>query len=438
MKINPPSLLQVARFTASKITHEDGEYDPDYDEYETIVRSTPCLAVIVTQENIDAAAAYREANPGNANWDIESDAEIGDVLTITRDATGQTHADRLPLIAAHDLHVSLSTDEGSRDVRIGGTGLSAAREIFNSKARTDELTATEAQVSASLLSIMRHIASAPAADVDATVLRDVYTGLITETYGDATFEVTPEEMRRCMRADTMKAAIARLAPDHADAKGVSRDIGDLLRENFVSGDMKTGAQIRAGLYNSDAMRAALAANDTLSRKVFGAMTGTRIENLGAAMIPLSDANVILDRLSDRKMEGAWIDEAKRAVGAVFQGMMPNYTFDIALINHEGNDLLVVTDNIGAGSERAYFYAWPEADRRPTMQIGDGLMATITDADIPSDEELDRLSGVLEALHAAYAARMEAIMMADDDLGDDFDEEDAFGAFMARGPRPDGA
>jgi hypothetical protein len=441
MKINLQSLFQVARFQAFKVEYEQGDYNDDYDDYDTITKETPCSVAIVTSDNLEAAAALRAATPDDPKWANELDAEIGDVVVISFDGDGRK-VQKIPLSSAADLHIKMETHNGETYVPFGGNNMSGLRESLRTKAITDPLTAPETKLNADLLSIMRHIAAAPDGDMTVESLRDAYVGMINETFGDAQFDVTPAEIAKKMRTDVIRSEIAKLNPDHPDAFGVSRSVDELLRRNFMTVFMGTGAEMRSGMYSGDQMRASVASNDTLSRKVFGAMTCTRIENLGAAMVSGSKADMLLQRLANRKMEGAWIEKSREAIAAVFSQMMPGYRFEMDMINHEGNDILVVRDNIGAKNQgfsdtgSAYIYSWPEIDRRPTMQIGDGLMATITAADIPSDEEVSRLEAVLSEVQGLDARNVENILMADDDLGDDFDDgNDPLGDFL-NGPRPD--
>jgi hypothetical protein len=260
----------------------------------------------------------------------------------------------------------------------------------------------------------------------AEALKDAFTASMIDAYGNAQLPVEPEAFLRKVRADALRLEIGRMEPGHPDALG--RDpvgVDGILQNAGMEGAVDRGAAVRAPggrLIGDRDMIRMLSANDRLCREVFGAATSTTIEDLSVKLLKVSEVEALREHFEqeDAIEQGEWVDEVLGRMRAITQGAMPRYQFEATIASVDGRDVLLVTDSVGGtmgfndGSQGVgYLYSWPTADRRPTMEVNRGLIATFGAEDVPSEEELDRLERVRNELGARF----------DDDYGDDYDDDD---------------
>jgi hypothetical protein len=233
------------------------------------------------------------------------------------------------------------------------------------------------------------------------VVAQAYMASITDSYGPVDFPVSDAQIRRKAAADALRREIAALRPDHPDAAAAGRDfVAALADHGLETLAAAQGGQILAGGRRASvdqALRQAVAANERLCREVFGAMTRTSIDDLDVSAVRLQSYEALLPRLDNQRQSGPWMDEVRARVARITQGVMPGYESRLEMITDEGRDYLFVVDTPSRAAGFAAVYSWPSETRQPLMEIGAGRTVNISAADIPSEEEVERLGRVRTAL-----------------------------------------
>lgn len=230
-----------------------------------------------------------------------------------------------------------------------------------------------------------------------------------DAMGGARLPVEPEAFLRKVRAEGLRMQIAEIQPEHPDA--LRRDpvgVDALLADAGLGGGALRGAAVRgpAGVMLREAdMLRMVSANDRLCREVFGAVTTTDIANLSVRLLTPAEHTRLVEHFeeSEATLNGEWVDEVRRRMSAITSGAMPGYRFQAVVASQAGRDVLLVTDSVSDGLNTpegrgvAYLYSWPTADRQPLIEVNRGHVTTFGEDDVPSEDEVRRLEGVLEAM-----------------------------------------
>lgn len=445
MRVNPKSLMKVAGFQAFHVQQMEMDMDAEPNEDNQMV--LPAWAAFVTPENIEAARQHDQENPQEAlSHENMPDIDTGSLLVSRRMTDGLVSNEVIPPGSSAGLSIpdprtpdpAGRPDDGSyRGIPFTGPSMMAARTLLDSDNLPDiELAEEVRNQREKVLEGIDCIRDVILQDTNperfpAHVARDVYFSAIANYAGDIDLGVSDEEFIRKMTADRMRAQIGRLNPDHPDALG--NGAADL--SQMINAARETGADINAAITangaqvhhgtqaasmpSSNQMRNMIAQNDRLCREVFGAMTRTDIGDLQVALMNDAGFDGLINhfRANGVVHEGEWINEAHNRVSDIARDRMPNYSCEMAMGTIDDLDVLVVRDNVSRDGH-SYAYAWPSEDRLPVMEIGRGHVATISPDEIPSQEEVDRLSREVEA----------ATMMHDGDVPGD-------GIYDLEDPRP---
>lgn len=447
MKLNPRALLEAARFPvqrqifegyeaaeAAAIDDEEDFDDEDHDDRvgAPIYRTETAAAVIVTEEAVAAARQILNQNLGVPAYQAEIDIELGDLLTVSRNAEGRNVFGRHPIGRYEDWSIDMGEGFGLRS--ISGTALFATRHALIEKAGQDQpLSLSERSVLAGSQAVMDELAANPDGErYGSHMVTGMFQAAYEEHFGNAQSQLDGATIARKLAADSIRARIYLIDPQNPDARApraldadATEGLNMLLEEaglNRVSSDMNMFDRF------TDAARQAIRGNQRLCLEVFNAITTTDVGKLGLASITTQQAAAARETLAPYMMTGEWIDEVRGRITEITGGAMPGYRAQIDVVSHEGADALIVTDTVGDMHGRAFVYGYPTAERQPIMAVGNGFLANISPEEIPSQEELARLN---EALQAATTRRYGGYMEAAEVGLDDMDP------YAIPEPRPEG-
>lgn len=242
---------------------------------------------------------------------------------------------------------------------------------------------------------------------DASFLRAAHVMSITDRFSD--FRL-PDGFDRYVQVQAIRGQISRLDPDHADALGSLRSLTVSLRDRGLDGSIVHGGIIRGpmgqALRESD-MAAMAKSNEALNRKVFGVVTRTPITDLGVNLIAPSKYREIQEAFSSNGeiLSGEWVDHVNARFRNIIQSDRNGYHFETTFARVDNRDVLMVYEPSAPvtmeNSERgaAYIYSWPSDDRQPILEVGqEEILPMVSDADIPSEDEVSRLSNILSDLY----------------------------------------
>ena len=223
-------------------------------------------------------------------------------------------------------------------------------------------------------------------------------------------QLSAEQLDRITTARALRQTIARINPEHDDAlAGVANYQSDYRANALVD-----GLGVRA-MEIPPQMRAALRADRGLSEEVFGAITTTSISDLTAKIIDPKEFEFIRQELRPGLVRNGFAAVIENRLKDIFAERMPSYNgmHEIELYTKGGADVMVVKDHVAT-----YVYGWDTDSRK--LEI-DGKLA-LTEADVPSEEEIERLRDVLADIRYEVGDDLHFDMF-DDEEGADFDQDD---------------
>lgn len=199
--------------------------------------------------------------------------------------------------------------------------------------------------------------------------------------------LTPEQMSRVTEYRALREGIGGLQPTHelalAPPAATYEGDGEAARELLDKIPVGTG-------FNA-AQMSAMAANPVIVKEVFGALTTTPAMQLGARMLSAQDRELVLQDLA-RHEERTWAPEALNRISEILGDRMPGYRFEAQLFSKDEADVLLVRDHVGA-----YLYSWDSASRVAEINVRDRVLSTYTEADVPSDEQIEAARAALQEL-----------------------------------------
>jgi hypothetical protein len=391
MKLNTRALFQVGSIGCTqKIAGPDG----------VEARSEARLAYI-TESSVAAARNLSARDPSFAPGDGDPDVSYGSAVVVSRDAEGVSEGK--VLTPGEEAPYFIEVD--GKEFSLSGRDMLSLREHMIEATRTGETLSVDARHALSgIQEIFEMVASAPDTErFPAHLIAQAYQAAMIDSFGDFELPISDEEFASKSRGDLLRARIGMLDPAHPDGIESARPLRDLLSESGIQvSESGVGAEIRSATarqITEEAIRRTVLANDRMCREVFGAITGTPIEKLSAAMIPLSGMDRLRKNKSNRRLSGDWIAKATETAKQITQGGMPGYKFELDVFSEGGRDILAISDNVGQKNDVAFIYSWPTADRVPVMEIKSGRILNVSPEEVPDEAELERLSGVLGQLEA---------------------------------------
>lgn len=396
MKINPRALFSTSGISCVKLSLDAATDD---------LSIAPAHAVFITQESVAAARAKGIAAEPNT-----PDVSYGDVLVLTRFADGRSLGEHVP--AGRDAGVALrilTEEDGEYLLPFTGKNMLLAREkLFSLSDRGVPLQPEQRKTISGIQGLFEVIMAHPDPDRFGPVLiGQAFQSSMIDSLGDVSMPVSDEEFGRKARADLLRAKIARIDPEHPDALGSARALLQILSNTGINPEAASYGAAATGLggarITEDGLRRMVAANDRLSREVFGAMTRTSIENLSAAAISFRDFERIRGGALGPLLSGPWIEAVGDRLEAIFGDRISGYHCDMIIVSRDGQDILTLSDPVSAQNGLAFIYAWPTAHRLVDAEIGKGHVVNISPEEVPSEGEIRRLATVLDHIEtrAAY-------------------------------------
>lgn len=386
---------------------------PEYDEEGELIGRRPCHVVVATRENLDAAAAPEGHEHG-------TNVELGSLLVIPTNRPGY----RVPLaeVATHPLGITVPArdDEGELVLGIYNPFNVHERELMITALRDlgevdDERMVLARQDATRWLDTietyfadLRELSADADAEIPQDLLNSAWIASATDTYGNIELPngLSAEDLGRYCKAQQLRSQIAEIQPDHPDA-GTVADLGNILHDaagETVNGSYAHAVRGAAFAANENLSRM-VRGNDRLAREVFGVATTTRIEDLQCSLIQRDRIERIRDNMeaTGHRIDAEWTRGVIDNMRQILTQTMPGYQnrCQIDVFSVQNRDILLVSDHMGG-----YAYSWPSEDRRPLMEIGQRHIAGFEPNEIPSEDEIRRLSEMLSELRNAQHLAMD--------------------------------
>ncbi|MEY8799473.1 hypothetical protein AB9K35_04035 [Leisingera sp. XS_AS12] len=412
MKIHTKALLDTCGFACKSLAS-----DPETGGYAEL----DARAVFITEDSVERA---RAAQVGLAPFDPSRlpSLRYGDILISRARPDGQKEGLHIPAGRDAGLVVPVTGSDGF-DRQIPFTGrhmLSARQQLLAMGPRGRQLNADQRTILEGIQGVFEIVAAkADPAVFSEELIGQAFMCSLLDHAGRIGTSISDAEFGRKARADMIRAQITRVRPDHPDglSAAAAADLDEVFQDIGIRTSAQSGGEIRSigGMEVTDeALRGMIMSNERLSREVFGALTATPLSRLGAAAVSSMEYDLLADELSDRALTGQWVDRAQRRAQEITGEQMPGYTFEMKVFSVDGIDILAIRDSVGSASGQAFVYSWPTADRIPLAEIGNETVLNISPEEIPGEEEVKRLQGILDSLigdQALEAAHGRAIRMA---------------------------
>lgn len=391
MKINVLALFETSAIRCVHMSEHDG-----------VVQRNSARVAFITETTVAASRALSVDDAKYRVKDGDPDVNYGSLVAVIRDADGIAHAK----LFGPGVGASLYLDCDGEEIGITGEDMLKLREkVVAMSSRDVQLSDNHRRALSGIQEIFEMVSSAPNTDrFSANLIAQSYHASMIDSFGEVRLPVSDEEFSRKGRADLIRAKIGLLDPLHQDAIGNARPLRSILSDagceitlSGVSAEIRSAA---ARHINEEAIRRTILANDRMCREVFGAMTSTPIENLSAAMISTDGLEKLRQVKSNRRLSGDWIDQVHSRAKEIAQAGMPNYKFEMDVFSEDGRDYLTISDNVGMKNNAAFVYSWPSSERIAAMEIAEGRIINISPEEIPSEDDIQRLSEVLLQLSAA--------------------------------------
>lgn len=269
----------------------------------------------------------------------------------------------------------------------------------NAFARVDRLVSC---VKAAQLAIKED----PFADIAAKAAADGFTAKLR----DATrTSLTRKEQAQVEEAQKLRAEIALLNPQHADA-------AIAVVPAAYQGDGEAARELMDAMpYDADGISAAqssaMAANPDMKlvNRLFSVATTTPVMALQRRALSHAGLSTFTQELAKYENKDAGLAILPR-MQAVTADAMEAYKWQGKIYTKDGADILLMRDEYAA-----FAYAWDSESRIAELDVQAAVLAVMEDAEVPSDEDLEELRNTFAELRHDNGA--------DVDFGWDDPEED---------------
>lgn len=397
MKLNVRALFEGNAVRCEK-QHED-----NYGEIATL----EAQIVVISETSVMNVRNLAAQDPKYQPSDRDPEVRFGDILAVTRSPDGSTASEVITPGKPSSYYVQI----GEENLNLTASFLNLRESLVALTRKDVQMTQGQRRLLMGVQETLEMVSSAPDQERFTTALiAEGFQAAMIDAFGDFEMTVTPEQFALKSKADLLRARIGTLDENHPDSLGNANDLRNVLgRAGVEVNSNGIGAQIRAAgnqQITEDSMRRSIQSNDQMCRKVFGAMTNTPIEKLSAAMISIEQLGQLRENLGDRRLTGDWVDAVKERATDITRGAMGNYSFEMDMFVDGGRDILVIDDTIGRRNGVAFAYSWPTADRHPIMEIDRGRVYNISPEEVPSEEEIERLTVIVNQLMQDAERRME--------------------------------
>ena len=401
MKVNMKALFSTGAIPCVHVV-----FDEDTGEE---LRNDSQLA-FVTESTVAAAREIAKRDSAAVPGESEPDVTYGCAVAISQDDNGKSIGQVVQ--PGENSDYFLEMNDG--DFSLTGDGMLVLREKILHMMRSDEtleLSQSHRNALGGIQDIFEMVSAVPDEErFPAGLISQAFMASMADSFGDGKeieLPVSDEEFSAKSRADLYRARIGNMDPSHPDGIASAGSLREFLATAGI--DVTTsgvGVEIRGSIassINEETMRRLVLSNDRMCREVFGALTATPIERLSAAVIQLSDLEVLRQGKAQNRLSGDWIDKATTTAGNITRNGMPGYVFEMDVFSEGGRDIMTISDNVGRQNGVAYVYSWPNADRIPYSEIDSGRVLNISPEEIPDKAEIERLQEVIRELEAVHEA-----------------------------------
>jgi hypothetical protein len=364
-----------------------------------ITTSSDAKIAYVTRSTVASARDLSSNNPEYAVSDGDPDVLYGSIVVVVRSPEGQTEGK----VIAPGESASLFIRVGDKDIGMTGSDMLGLREAMVGMTKVGgQLNKNQRNALTAIQEIFEMVISAP--DVDrfpASLIAQSYHATIIDIFGEVDLPISPEGFAAKSRGDLFRARIGMLDPTNQDAMSYARPLRQILLEAGIDvSETGVGSDITghaASKINEEAIRRTMQSNNRMTDEVFGAMTGTPIEKLSAAMIPLKSLEKLRDGKAKSRLSGSWVDHITETARSITQAGTFSDSFEMDVFSEGGRDFLTISDDIGQQNDVAFVYSWPTAERIPVVEVSTGRMLNVSPEEVPDEKEIVRLSKVLGQL-----------------------------------------
>lgn len=218
--------------------------------------------------------------------------------------------------------------------------------------------------------------------------------------------------------------IGLINPTHADAAAA-------VLPAAYEGDNEAQRELMAALpitgrgHTLEQHQALRSVSPAMMDRLFKSVTTTPFHAISRRQLSHGDFQRVTQELA-RHEDREFGPAATARMSTITHDSMPGYRWAGRVFSKDDADALVMRDEVGA-----YIYTWDKASRVADLDVQAAFLQHATIDDVPSDEELTRLRGVLSDLtydngdEIDFAWDDAPVVEADDDYG------------IGAGPRPDG-
>lgn len=246
----------------------------------------------------------------------------------------------------------------------------------------------------------------PLADIAAKAAADGFTAKLR----DATrTTLTAKEKAQVEEAQKLRAEIALLNPQHADAAAA-------VVPTAYEGDGEAACELMAAMpYDADGISAAqssaMASNPDMKlvNRLFSVATTTPVMSIQKRALSHAGFSTFAQELAKYENEDAGKAILPR-MQAVTADAMEAYKWQGKIYTKDGADILLMRDEYAA-----FAYAWDSESRVAELNVEAAVLAVMAEAEVPTDEQLEELRNTVAELRHDNGA--------DVDFGWDDPEED---------------
>ena len=249
------------------------------------------------------------------------------------------------------------------------------------------------------------------ADINAKANADAVTAKLRELTRD---DLSAPDKAKVQEARQLKAEIAMLNPEHAEAAAA-------VMPSAYEGDSEAAHELMNSFAHdpegiSSAQQSAMSRNPDMNlvTRLFSVATTTPAMQVEKRPLSHTGFKTIAQELAKHENKAA-SEAILPRMAAVTADAMEGYKWQGKVYTKDGADVLLMRDEYAA-----FVYAWDEESRVGEIDIAATVLAGMSQADVPSDEELDALKATLAELRHDNGAEVNFDW-------DDEPEEDVFEA-----------
>lgn len=372
MKINPKSLMDTGGIDCFYLTAlPDGE-----------AVKLPARAAFVTEETVFASrkADVMTDAQGRKGW---PDLKYGSVLVSRKASSGQT--ENKIYQPGQDAGVYLEVEGAERPLGFTGFLMADYRwKLLATPSLRNDPAHKKAILGVSFVQGL--IASDPDPNrYPMEVIRDAFLCSLSSEDLRGAVPVDTESFVRKAQSDLLKALISRVQQDHREGMSAKpSSLQSILKDYGV----------REAL-NNTSLKDILKESKILSDGVIGTLTRTPVDVLATATLDRRGFTMLRNGMEkkDRLHHGGWPEMIEAGLKHILAESMPGYDFNMIFGTSGGRDLLGIQDQGKASKGVGYIFAWPTADRLPLTRMNKSRTLSLSEADVPSEADLDRLKSI---------------------------------------------